>query len=369
MDAVGGVGGGLMGDRRGVGGIVDSVEMGKDIVTGGTGYSRGTGGPADSVAAGCRVGQESGAGGVDVRTNSRGVGTDTSGGGKSDVITGGLVSKSTGFGTGGIGTGGLDSGSTGLSTGVGGAGTSGFDSGSSSGIEGPGAGAGGLAFGSTGTGNEGVGVGSLGFETTGPGIGIGGVSTGEMTGGGVGSLGSTSPGSSNGIGGGVAGDVGTGPGVLGVGPKGLNSVVGGVGLSSGRLSESSVGGVALGAGDDTTGGMGGMGSEFRAGNGDLGGGTGNGVGGGLGGNGRKVQGQGPTVMEGGIRGSPESERKGGDDIGVAQSVCGGMSRISIGNSDISGAQVGYGSDGYDSITGAYAEQAVELTERRTVLIR
>uniref|UniRef100_A0A3Q3EPR5 Zgc:172323 n=1 Tax=Kryptolebias marmoratus TaxID=37003 RepID=A0A3Q3EPR5_KRYMA len=391
LDAVGGMGGGLMGDSRGVvGARVGGVGMGGDIVKTGTGSSPGTGGVLDrigaggtdnrqssAVSAGVTGGQELGAGGVgtDITT---GPGTGIGG-----VGAGGLGFETTGpagiggvgiGGMTGVGAGGVDFGSTGPGAGVGGVGA--------------GVGAGGVGFGSTGPGagvggvGAGVGAGGVGFGSTGPGAGIGGVCAGGVTGVGAGGVGFGSTGPGAGIGGVGAGGVGTGPGVLGVSPQGLDSgvgglgaatksldtVVGGVGLRSGQLGESSVSGVGLGAGGDTTGlpgGVGGMGNGFGRGNEGVGGGQGDGVGGVLG----KIQGQGPTVMEGGIRVSVGSESVSVNDVGVAQSVCGGMSRISKGNSDVSGAQIGYGSDGYDGITEAYAEQAVELTERRTVLIR
>lgn len=440
VDAVGGRGGGLMGDSRGVADMVSGVGMSGDIVTGGTGSSPGTGSLIEKIGArdtdnrqgpngrggvaGVTGGQVIGAVGVDVRTNARGVGTDTSSGG---VGVGKL---------GGVGMGGLESQSTGPGTGIGGVGVSGLGSrstGPSAGIEGvgvgaiTGAGVGGLGSGSTGPSTSiggvgvgamvGVGGGGLGSGSIGPGTDIGGVGVETMTGIGPGSLGSGSTGSGTdiggvdvrgltdveasglgsesagpgiGIGGVGTGGVGMGPGVLDVAPEGLDSgvrglssgtrhldtVVDGAGLSSGRLSESGVGGVGLGAGGDTTdlpGGMSNMGNGFGRGNGVAGGGKSFGVGGGLGENGSKAQGQATTVMKGGIRDGAEFESKGGDDGGVAQSICGGMSRISRGNGGMSGiqisAQIGNGSDGFDGITEAYAEQAVELTERRTVLIR
>lgn len=424
MDAVSGRGGGLMGDSRGVAGMVSGVSMSGEIVTGGTGSSPGTGGLTERIGArdtdnkqgpngrggvtGMTSSQMIGARGVDVSTNARGVGTDTSSGevsvgGLSGVGMGGLESQSTGLGTsiGEVGASDLGFGSTGPSSGIGGVramagiGASSLGSGNTgSGIDTGGVGTGDLGSGSTSFGPSiggvgvramtGAGAGGLGSGTIGSGTDIGGVDVRGMSDVAASGLGSESAGPGIGIGGVGTGGVGMGPGVLG--PEGLDSGVGGLssdirgldtvvdgaGLSSGRFSESSVGGIGLGAGGDTTdlpGGMSDMGNGFGRGNGVVGRGKSFRVGGGLGENGSKAQGQGPTVMKGGIRDSAGSESKGGDDGGVAQSVCGGMSRISRGNSDMSGAQIGNGSDGFDGITEAYAEQAVELTERRTVLIR
>ncbi|XP_037533241.1 keratin, type II cytoskeletal 2 epidermal [Nematolebias whitei] len=428
MDAVGGRGGGLMGDSRGVAGMVSGVGMSGDIVTGGTGSSPGTGGLTERIGArdtdnskgpndrggvaGITGSQVVGARGLDVRTNAKGVGTDTSiggvsVGGLSGVDMGGLESQSSGPGTsiGGVGGSGLGFGSTGPSSGIEGVGVGAMtgigDSILGSGSTGSGIGTGGVGTGdlssgstSSGPGIGGVGVramtgagaGGLGSGTTGSGTDIGGADARGMSDVAASGLGSEMAGPGIGIGGVGTGGVGMGSGVLGVGPEGLDSGVGGLssdirgldtvvegaGLSSGRLSESSVGGVGLGAGGDTTdlpGGMSDMGNGFGRGNGVVGGGKSFGVGGILGKNGSKAQGHGPTVMKGGIRDSAGYESKGGDDGGVAQSVCGGMSRISRGNGDMSGAQIGNGSDRFDGITEAYAEQAVELTERRTVLIR
>ncbi|XP_074510794.1 uncharacterized protein LOC141779699 [Sebastes fasciatus] len=211
---------------------------------------------------------------------------------------------------------------------------------------GVGAGAGGVG---TGGGRGGVGaggmggVGGLGTGAGGVGYGAGGLSTG------AGGLGSGAGGLGSG-----AGGVGAGAGGLGTGAGGLSTGAGGVGAGAGGFG-SGAGGVGAGAGGSGAGGVG-------SGAGGLGSGAGghDGVSGGINGDGGKDR---------GIGGSRGTDGVGGDDVGVALSGVGGMGRIGGGMGVTSGTGMGYGSDGYDVINEPYAEQAVELTERRTVLIR
>ncbi|XP_041844397.1 glial fibrillary acidic protein [Melanotaenia boesemani] len=203
-----------------------------------------------------------------------------------------------------------------------------------------------MGTGGIGAGGLGSGAGSLGTGPGGLGSGAGSLGTGPGgLGSGAGSLG-TGPG---GLGSGV-GSLGTGPGGLGSGAGSLGTGPGGLGSGAGSLGIGP-GGLGSGAGSLGTG-PGGLGSG--AGSLGTGEGKGYGVDGGIGGDGSKVHGLGPAGIGGGIRGSAGGEGVGGDDEG----------RV-----DMGGARIGYGSDGYDGNIEAYAEQAVELTERRTVLIR
>ncbi|XP_069558175.1 vimentin [Brachyistius frenatus] len=206
---------------------------------------------------------------------------------------------------------------------------------------GHGLGAGGVG-GGVGTGRGSRGVGADGLDYGGIDTGVGGVGTG-------------------------AGGVGKAVGALGTDARGLGTGAGGVGnlgFSAGGTGDSSVAGVGMGAGGDAAGvgGVGGTANGFGAGYGGVGEGKGDGVGGGISGDGSKVGGMGPGGT-GGIEG------KGGDDAGLALSGAGGLRKIGGEKGDMSGGGIGYGSDGYDGNTDAFAEQAVELTERRTVLIR
>ncbi|XP_029929357.1 glial fibrillary acidic protein [Myripristis murdjan] len=135
-------------------------------------------------------------------------------------------------------------------------------------------------------------------------------------------------GSGAGMGGGASGGIGAG----------LGSAPGGMGAGAGGL-----GGVGAGGG---MGGSGGMGGTGMGGHGSLGGGKGEGMGGGVG--------KGPGIAAAGMGGGVGIEGMGGVE------GAGGMGE---------GAGMGYGSNGYDATIESYAEQAVELTERRTVLIR
>ncbi|XP_039662596.1 vimentin isoform X1 [Perca fluviatilis] len=258
--------------------------------------------------------------------------------------TGSGVGMGGGMGAGGIGTGpGSGAGGMGGRMGGGPAGRAGgADMGGGHGLGAGGVGAGAVGVG-TGGGSGGVGAGGMSGVGTGAG-GLGAGSIGASAGNGLGGLGSG------------AGGVGTGAGGVGVG--------GNLGFGTGGKVDSSMGGVGLGPGGGTagSGGMGTAGNGFSRGNSGVGGGTGEGIGGGINGDGRKDRGMGPAGMGGGIGGGRGTEGVGGGDVGVALSGIGGM-----GDSSVAGMR--YGSDGYDGNNDPYAEQAVELTERRTVLIR
>ncbi|XP_071325656.1 glial fibrillary acidic protein isoform X2 [Trachinotus anak] len=208
---------------------------------------------------------------------------------------------------------------------------------------------GGMSFGAGGMG----GAGGLGGGLTGgSGAGNGGRGSGKEMGGGIGTggAGGVGAGGINGAGTGYGG-LGTRPGGAGlaaggVGTGGLGSGAGGVGSGTGGKGDSSMGGVGTGPGSGSTG-SGGLGTSdmsFSGGHGGVGEGKGARTSGGIGG-------MGPTGMGGGIGSSGGTEGVGGD---VALSGVGGKG--------MSGGE----SDG--NIEG-YAGQAVELTERRTVLIR
>ncbi|KAM4580038.1 desmin [Odontesthes bonariensis] len=184
-------------------------------------------------------------------------------------------------------------------------------------------------------------------------LGAGGVGVGSRTGG-VGTADAN---------GGVSAGVMNGTGASGVGNLGINS---------GGIGDSSVSGVGMGAGGDTTGvssGMGSTGNGFGRRNGGVDEGKDYGVSESLAGNGGKVHGMGPNGMGVGIGGSTGIQSAGGDDADVTLSGPGGTGKNGGGKGGMGGARIGYGSDGYDSNLEAYTEQAVELTERRTVLIR
>ncbi|XP_078109820.1 glial fibrillary acidic protein [Sander vitreus] len=227
----------------------------------------------------------------------------------------------------------------------------------------------------------GMGAGGMG---TGPGSGAGGMGGRMGAGGPAGRAGGADMGGGHGLGAGGVGagavGVGTGGGSGGVGARGMSGVgtgagglgagsigasagngLGGLGSGAGGLG-TGAGGVGVGGGTAGSGGMGTAGSGFSGGNSGVGGGTGDKIGGGINGDGRKDRGMGPAGMGGGIGGGRGTEGVGGGDLGVALSGIGGMG-------DSSGAGMGYGSNGYDGKNDPYAEQAVELTERRTVLIR
>ncbi|KAM9352881.1 desmin [Symphorus nematophorus] len=260
-------------------------------------------------------------------TSAIAAGMSFGGGGMGGVggMGGGMISGSAG-GVGGMGTG-LGSGAGGM----GGKMSSPDDK------MGPAGRAGGADIG----GGHGLGAGGVGG---GIGAAAGGVGTG------AGGLGAGSVGAGTGLGGGVgARGWGAGAGVDVTGAGGLGTDAGGVGAHAGAggRGESSVGGVGMGAGDGTagSGGIGSTGMGLSGGKGGVGGGTGNGIG-----------------------GSGGTEGLSGGDVGALSGI-GGMGKTGEGMGGTSGAGMGYGSDGYDASSDAYAEQAVELTERRTVLIR
>ncbi|XP_038568058.1 glial fibrillary acidic protein isoform X1 [Micropterus salmoides] len=247
-----------------------------------------------------------------------------------------------------------------------GAGSGGGGVGAGAGRVGTGGGSGGMGAGGisgVGSGVGSVGAGRLGTGAGGEGTGAGGEGTGA---GGVGT----------GAGGVGAGGVGTGAG--GVGAGGVGTGTGGVGASVGGnlrfgtrgRGDSGVGAVGIGAGGDAagSGGMGGTGMGFSGGNGVVGGGTGDGIGGGFDRDGGKDRGMDPAGISGGIRVGEGRDGVGAGDVGALSGV-GGKGKIGGGLGDTRGAGMGYGSDGYDANNDAHAEQAVELTERRTVLIR
>ncbi|KAK5862735.1 hypothetical protein PBY51_018103 [Eleginops maclovinus] len=220
----------------------------------------------------------------------------------------------------------------------------------------------------------------------GHGSGAGGVGVGAGAGG-VGSGGRMGAGGMHGVGTGAgglgAGDFGTGAGGAGTGAGGLGSRAGGVGTGTGGLGtgaggmgiggnlgngtvghgNSGVGGVGMGPGGDTagSGGMGGTGMGSGGGSGGVGGRVGDGSSGAIDGDEGNKQGTDSAGMVGRIGGSGGLDSLGRSD---ALSAVGGSGKLGGGIGD----GTGYGSDGYE-VNEPYAEQAVELTERRTVLIR
>ncbi|XP_068426699.1 desmin [Clinocottus analis] len=230
---------------------------------------------------------------------------------------------------------------------------------------GAGGGGGGAGAGGMGTGGDRGGVGAGRMNGFGASAGVGGLGTGAGgVGSGTGGLGTSAGGMGTG-----AGGVGSGAGGMGTGAGGMTSGAGGVGTGAGGMGTGAggkgEGGVGMGAGGGTagSGGMSGTGMGFSVGNG---GGTGDGIGRGIDRAQGKDRGMGSNVMSGGIGGNRGTEALGG---GVAVSGIGGMGKIGGGMGDTDGAGIGYGSGGYDGNNEPYAEQAVELTERRTVLIR
>ncbi|XP_070768665.1 glial fibrillary acidic protein [Enoplosus armatus] len=290
-------------------------------------------------------------------TSAIGAGMSFSGGGMGGVggMGGGLIGGS-GRGVGGMGSGVGMGGGMGAGSGSGAGGMGGrMGAGGPDEMKGPTGRAGGADIG----GGHGLGAGAGGVGSSG-GVGAGGIS-------GVGSgAGSFAAGAGSGVGG-----LGTGAGGVGTGAGGVGAgMAGNLGLGAGGKGDSGVGGVGMGAGGGTAG-SGGMGSTamgFSGGNGGVVGGIGDGIGGGIDRDGGKDRGMGPAGMGGGIGGSGGTEGVGGGDVGALSGI-GGMGKIDGGMGDTSGAGIGYGSDGYDANSDAYAEQAVELTERRTVLIR
>ncbi|XP_077950251.1 desmin isoform X2 [Gasterosteus aculeatus] len=256
-------------------------------------------------------------------------------------------------GGGGGGGGGGMGGVSGMSGGMMGGNSGGSESIGSGVAMGGGIGAGGMG------GVQGSGAGGMG----GPGgpddkMGPGGTGGADM--GGLHGLGARGGGVRAGTGAG-----GTGQGRGGVGAKEMNGdgAGGGIGGSGGvGTGASDLGSGAIGVGNGA-GGLG-TGTGFSVRNG--GGATGDGIGRGVGRAAGTDHGLGANRRGGGIGGDGGTEDVGG---GVALSGIGGMGTIGGGMGDTGGSGIGYGSDGYDDNNEPYAEQAVELTERRTVLIR
>ncbi|KAK2910601.1 glial fibrillary acidic protein isoform X1 [Channa argus] len=199
----------------------------------------------------------------------------------------------------------------------------------------------GMSFSGGGTG--GMGGGMMGSTGTSTGSGVVGMDSGAGLG--AGGMGSSS-GSAGGEMGGriVAGD--TDDRRVPAGRAGRADIIGGHGLGA-RNSSSGLGG------------MGTTGVGFNSGNIGVREGLGEGTDGGIG------VGRGTARMGVGIEGSGGTEGSGRNDVGAALSSVGGKGKNNGGLGDTSATR----SKGYDGNIDAYAEQAVELTERRTVLIR
>ncbi|XP_054478385.1 desmin [Anoplopoma fimbria] len=267
-------------------------------------------------------------------------------GGMGGGMMGGSGGGVGGMGSGGGMGGGIGAGGMGMAPGSGAGGMGGrTGAGGPDDKNGPAGRAGGVDMG----GAHGLGAGVVGVGASAGGVGTGGgrggVGAGGMSGVGTGAngLGAGSVGAGTGVGGLGTGAGGSGPGAGGVGSGagGLGTGAGGVGTGGGGLG-TRAGGVGTGVG-----GMGGSGNMGfgTGGKGEGGVGMGAGVG---------------TTGSGGMSGT------GIGNGGVALSGIGGMGKIGGGMGD---AGMGYGSDGYEGNNEPYAEQAVELTERRTVLIR
>ncbi|KAM3614496.1 uncharacterized protein V6R79_015443 [Siganus canaliculatus] len=169
---------------------------------------------------------------------------------------------------------------------------------------------------------------------------------------GCGAMGTGMSFSGGGLGGGVGG---MGGGISGSSSGGSSGGAGGKRAGSGSSAGGLSGGIGAGSLEEKVGPTGRAdGSDSRVGTGQggstvhsgAGGGTGNGIVGGL--NRDEGKGRGRNGGNGGTVGV------GGGDAGPLSG---------------SGSGLGYGSNGYDLSDDAYAGQAVELTERRTVLIR
>ncbi|XP_041650170.1 desmin [Cheilinus undulatus] len=281
--------------------------------------------------------------GVSFSAGGTGGGGGMSGGmiGSSSV---GTVGSGVGIG-GGVGAGGMGtvsgSGAGGIAGRVG-AGGPGDKMGPAGRVGGADVGAGhGLGSGSLGVGAGGVGISGGRAGAGGLGTGVGGVGTrGLGTGdGGVG-----------------VGGLGTGAGGLGAGTGGIGA--GGVGSAAGGgvTGDSYMSGVEAGTGGGTAGlvGMDGTGTG-------VGGGKGDAISGGMDREGGRDPGMGGRT--GGSGGA------GGGDVGTALSSVSGMGKTAGGMGGSTGSGMGCGTDGFDGNHEAYTGQAVELTERRTVLIR
>ncbi|XP_007566893.2 keratin, type II cytoskeletal 8 [Poecilia formosa] len=386
IEGVGGLGGGpIGGSRGGVGGITGGLGLSVDMVAGVTGSRPGDGKVADGRSTGDMKGPAGRAGiagmhggheqgGVGVRAGDGSLGTDgrMSASGASGFGSGSFGPGSGKVGTVGSGAGVLGAGPEGsgfgspdLGTDVGGEGSIQRGMGDRSGI---GAHADGDISGLAG----GVGAAGVGFKR-----GYGGEKEGRSSGldtgvGGVG-FGSGGVGDSSGVETGADGDILSSVGgihaaeaeIKGVG---LDTGVSGVALTSRGMGGS--GGVGTQLDGDISGGVSGAGLGLGRGGATEGKGTR--ADGGMGGDGGTARGVALSETQRGISGAAGPAARGGDDVGVALSGgggVGGVGRIGGGKDDICGVKIGSGPDGFDSNTKSYVEQAVELTERRTVLIR
>ncbi|XP_062322280.1 desmin [Osmerus eperlanus] len=289
-----------------------------------------------------------------------------------------------GMGGGGMGGGGMGGG--GMGGGMGGAG--GLGGGVGMGGAGGGMGGGGMG-GARGTGGGGgMGGGGMG-GAGGMGGGMGGAGMGEA--GGMGAGGMSGGGMGDGMGGGGMGGMGTGGGGMGAGGVGG----GRVGMGGGGGGMGGVGDGGMGPGDMSKGGYGaGLGEGLGAG--DIGGsgigngvgGIGGGMGGGVGGGGGMGGGAGGGVG-GGMGGGPGGAGEGGMGGGGVGGVGGGTGGVGMGGGAVGvgggvggmgggvGGGVGGGRAGGPGVVAGgngvkvnrSQQQAVEMTERRTVLIR
>ncbi|XP_043974080.1 keratin, type II cytoskeletal 8 [Gambusia affinis] len=380
IGGVGGLGGGpiIGGGRGGVGGMVGGLGLSADMVAGVMGSRSADGKVPDGRSTGDMDGPAGRAGieqgGVGVRAGTESLGTD---GRMNASGVSGFGSGSFGPGTGKVGTVGSSVGvlgvdpegsgfgTPGLSTDVGGEGSIHRGMGDRSGI---GAHADGDTSGLAGV----VGAAGVGFKR-----GYGGETGGRST-----DLDTCVGGVAFGSGG-----IGDSSGVETRADRDILSLAGGV-----HAAEAEIKGVGLDTGvagvgliSREMGGSGGVGTQL---DGDISGGVsaagmGLGRGGAIEGRGTRVDGvmgddggtaRGVALSETrrGISGAAGPAGRSGEDVGVALSGgggVGGVGRLGGGKGDICGVKTGSGSDGFDRNTESYVEQAVELTERRTVLIR
>ncbi|KAM9310046.1 desmin [Pholidichthys leucotaenia] len=316
----GGVGGGMIGgsssSNGGVGGMDRGVGIAGDKAAGGVGVGPGSGGLAGGMGSGGGVGAAGSLGGADM-TGAQGTGAGGSGEGAavgSEGVGAGAGSWAAGI-TGTdhsvVGAGSGEAGAGGLAPEISDPGVSGVSAGSRGVGAGAGAGNGSFAPRMSGADISGVGAGSFAPGITG--LGVSGVGAG---GGGTRGLGDAEKFSLEGKDDRGARGVGVDAGIVGTGSSGMGSFDTGFGGGSGGVRVANGGGV---------GGMGLVGTRNGGGAGVI----------------------------------------GGNDADVALSGTGGTGKKGAGQGNMSG----YGSEHYDGNIEAYAEQAVELTERRTVLIR
>ncbi|XP_032413509.1 keratin, type II cytoskeletal 8 [Xiphophorus hellerii] len=380
IDGVGGLGGGpiIGGGRGGVGSMVGGLGLSADMVAGVTGSLSGDGKVLDGRSTGDMKSPAGRAnieqGGVGVRAGDESLGTD---GRMSASGASGFGSGSFGPGTGKVGTVGSSAsvlgagpegsgfGTPGLGTDVGGEGSIHRGMGDISGIRAH-------ADGDISELVGGVGAAGVGFKR-----GYSGETEGRSTDldsgvGGVG-FGCGGIGDSSGVETRADGDIlSSAGGVRAAGAEikgvGLDTGVGGVGLISREMGGS--GGVGTQLDGNISGGVSAAGMGLGRGGATEGKGTR--VDGGMGDYGGTARGAALSETRRGISGAARPAGRGGDDVGVALSGgggVGGVGRIGGGKGDICGVKIGSGSDGFDGNTESYVEQAVELTERRTVLIR